>query len=218
MKRIFSFILCLIIICISCISTFGAGEEQIPQYICKTSFEKQYTGFGKGNLVAYREMYVHHTDANDSSSEVDWVFVLAYTNMEEPMRRCGLVGDRLIFVSGGRYPFTFGYCVYDAKTDEFIGIADLFALNAVNNYDGLLEYYNNLELGIPLGDSDRDGELTILDATYIQRAIAGLCEFKVDDDLRDYIFVGVDYVSDFDRDGERTVLDATAIQLKLAKK
>lgn len=42
--------------------------------------------------------------------------------------------------------------------------------------------------------------------------------FKSNDDLSDFIFVGVGYVSDYDKDGKRTIMDATTIRMKLAKK
>ena len=57
-----------------------------------------------------------------------------------------------------------------------------------------------------LGDVDGDGDVTILDATYIQRKLAGLpldIEFN-------------EVTADADGDGEITILDATAIQRWLA--
>ena len=56
------------------------------------------------------------------------------------------------------------------------------------------------------GDVDADGEITILDATYIQRYLAAI------DDFDDVQMV----VADFDHDGSVTILDATRIQRCLA--
>ena len=56
------------------------------------------------------------------------------------------------------------------------------------------------------GDADSDGEFTILDATHIQRFLAGLTD-KSQIDLS---------AADYDTDGEVTILDATAIQRTLA--
>ena len=56
-----------------------------------------------------------------------------------------------------------------------------------------------------IGDADCDGEITILDATAIQRHLASL-ETKAFDEL----------AADADGDGEVTILDATAIQRWLA--
>lgn len=55
------------------------------------------------------------------------------------------------------------------------------------------------------GDSDGDGEVTILDATAIQRVLANL-------DTRTYI----EAAADADADGSVTILDATAIQRHIA--
>ena len=56
-----------------------------------------------------------------------------------------------------------------------------------------------------LGDADGDGEVTILDATAIQRTLAGLPTESF-----------IDKAADADEDGELTILDATAVQRWLA--
>ena len=55
---------------------------------------------------------------------------------------------------------------------------------------------------ILLGDSDKDGEVTILDATYIQRALAGLYDY-------DESFIPA---ADVNRNGEIDILDVNNIQ------
>ena len=57
-----------------------------------------------------------------------------------------------------------------------------------------------------LGDADKDGEVTILDATAIQRRLAELDTAAYDETA-----------ADADEDGEVTILDATAIQRCLAE-
>lgn len=57
-----------------------------------------------------------------------------------------------------------------------------------------------------LGDVDGDGEVMILDATHIQRYLAGIIDF-------DHV---QETVADYDRDGEITILDCTRIQRMLA--
>ena len=66
-------------------------------------------------------------------------------------------------------------------------------------------YESVFEDEIILGDADGDGEVTVLDATAIQRTLAS---FEVDP------FVGA--AADTDGDGEVTILDATYIQKYLA--
>ena len=57
-----------------------------------------------------------------------------------------------------------------------------------------------------IGDADRDSEVSILDATAVQRRLAELDEF---DALRSFL-------ADVDGSGDVTILDATAIQRELA--
>ena len=67
---------------------------------------------------------------------------------------------------------------------------DYFDLDLVSAYPRLI------------GDSDDDGEVTILDATHIQRVLAGLDKHDAD----------YHAAADVDADGEVSILDATSIQ------
>ena len=76
------------------------------------------------------------------------------------------------------------------------------------NLKELLKAYFEIlldELKEKLGDADGDGEVTIIDATAIQRWLA---DMPVSECILSY--------ADFDGDGEVTILDATAIQRYLA--
>ena len=67
-----------------------------------------------------------------------------------------------------------------------------------------------------LGDADRDGDVTVMDATRIQRWLAELCDIDGSD------YTGVDLtdeqakIADADEDGDVSVMDATAIQRHMA--
>ena len=94
-----------------------------------------------------------------------------------------------------------------------------FELLSVVNTDGIELYKNNektlnmqygyqvsllpgLRVDYPYGDADQDYEVTILDATRIQRFLVGLADMTT----------RVRRLADADRDGEVTILDATRIQ------
>lgn len=62
------------------------------------------------------------------------------------------------------------------------------------------------ESDIHYGDPDRDGKITVLDATQIQKRLAMIIHFDEIQELR----------ADYDLDGKITVLDATRIQKRLA--
>ncbi len=80
--------------------------------------------------------------------------------------------------------------------------------NEYGLYDVLLfksvTYRGEKEL-VRLGDVDNDGDLTVFDATGIQRELVGIGSTEYIEDCADY-----------DHDGDVSVLDATAIQRKLA--
>ena len=84
-----------------------------------------------------------------------------------------------------------------------------YQLSAVTENKRLVTPYSYIEITADdtlIGDADRSGDLTILDATHIQRWLAVL----VDDEEIDL------EAADADRSGDVTILDATAIQRWLA--
>ena len=124
-----------------------------------------------------------------------------------------VIANRRISVGSICYPFHTGYAIYDAQLNEIIDIekAD------ISKYPDFEKGLEEARVGNPFGDADMDSKLTVMDATFIQRALAQMCEFsKFDDTYYKVDGVVLKYISDFDRDGERTVMDATAIQHKLA--
>ncbi len=165
----------------------------------------------------YDELYYHYVDENDPDSEIDWAIVTALF-LPAPMEEARIVADRYIRTTNISSPFLLRYGLYDVVSDEFIAIEKV----DIAKYDGFEKGLEEAKVGNPFGDADFDGKLTILDATYIQQALAGLCEFNKEDKLdigawyEKYNRYCI-YLSDIDCDGERTIFDATAIQMKLAK-
>ena len=137
----------------------------------------------------------------------------------------GTFGDRVIVNYDDKQPFTFGYGVFWRRVG-FVPLTDVW-----NNpyFVGLHEMFRNYTDGILrnddstvwlLGDTDRDGRLTIIDATHIQKRLANLEETPFYDSIPEVAAVkfGADirFLSDMDRDGEKSILDATVIQKRLA--
>ncbi len=204
MKKLVSAILAFVLLLsVTIMPAFSEISE--PEYLYKDKLI-EYTLNDYYTLFIYNEQYSH----TDADGNVDWVLIYAEAEPFQEMPVSKIVCDVYIHSNNMSYPFTIGYGIYDAKEDRFISLPGV----DVAKYDGLEEYIDK-NIGKPLGDADGDGELSVLDATFIQLAIAGLCEFRGND----YILSGdvvCGYLSDLNCDGERTILDATAIQLKLA--
>ena len=187
-------------------------ENRVAQDESVGIFEDEFVNrYFPDEYYEYEEIYYNY----DENNELDWVLLYGYVYGPNP-RNCYAVIDERVVLQGECSPFAVKYAIYDVEAQEFIDICDI---SDFSEYIGLEDKINELLLGVPLGDCDLDGELTILDATYIQMFLAGLREFSYDDELSDRYAVNTElnYISDIDRDGSRTILDATAIQMKLAK-
>ena len=227
MKKVISLILAVILLAsISVVSTSSAVFAPIREY--GYDFENSlYIGkFPYINISQYglhygryAELYYHHVN-DDPNAPIDWALADGYMSLEGffvDEFDYLVIGDRVLIERSLMLP-SMGYYVYDVAKDEFINIRDV----NIDEYKGLLECLDTLNIGTLIGDADLDGKLSVMDATFIQQALASMIEFNEDDIVEDRVMVDsvnkekVYFISDFDRDGERTVLDATAIQYKLA--
>lgn len=163
------------------------------------------------NLTKYQELFYH----KDKNGEIDWSLITAYSNLVSPMPIYYEVGNRIIYGFNDYSPFVFGCGIYDVKKGQFFDIVSV----DLNDYEGLEEQFNQTNFGRLIGDTDKDNKISILDATIIQRRLAGIQD--ITDDIVEFYSESaggkvVKYYSDYDRDGVRSVLDATHIQKHLA--
>ncbi|MBR2715303.1 MAG: hypothetical protein IKB73_03750 [Ruminococcus sp.] len=165
-----------------------------------------------GEVYTYDEITYHDNEQGD----MDWVLVYAQYVYPDPMKTYVIVGDRVAKYDNYNYGSSTLYWVYDVSKDEFLDIMEV----DFNQYDGLEDAIYAQQIGVPIGDADKDSKFTVLDATFIQRVQAQLDEYDREDSVDGAYVSRTDealrFISDFDRDGERTVMDATAIQMKLA--
>ena len=82
---------------------------------------------------------------------------------------------------------------------KLISIATLFVLMAVSVFSAFADETKD---ALVYGDVNIDGDITVIDATDIQKYIVGLEELTADSKL----------VADVDSDGAISVMDATSIQ------
>ncbi len=125
------------------------------------------------------------------------------------------IGDVVMNTESQYNGFDYKYGIYDYKEDK---IYDMFELkHSYEKYDNLLENLVLYADACRVGDTDRDGKVTVMDATKVQRILSLLdrpmpYEYYSSKDGSEY-----GCVSDFDNDGNMTVMDATAIQKYVAK-
>ena len=151
----------------------------------------------------------------DESGELSYILINAYSNMCATAEVGFRIGDVVIHSYNIHSEFVYQYGLYDVKEDK---VYDLFDLRKTpEKYFKLEENLVNYCGGIPIGDSDGDSKVTVLDATVIQRYVAQL-DYPLYHDH--YVSHAIDsedaYVSDVDNNGEISVLDATAVQRKVA--
>ena len=218
MKKVISLILVFSVIIGLITVSIVVGSATTQYYMDEFEnylFNSESHGFNIG--LTYKELYYHYGEDNETQTP-DWVLLqggIPYT----PSPCYAIVGDYCISRDSLWTPYDLGLFVYVPKEEKFYEFEEALKLDF-----GVLEAalgscvengYNDFYL---IGDADLDAKLTVLDATYIQSAIAQIIDFSREDEIQGRCVLGdyVRYLSDFDRDGERTVLDATAIQHKLA--
>lgn len=227
-KTIKSFIVLLIVSSFSIIS----ASAYVPEWIADKGYlyaDRFFAGWSEEGVsyaleynisLEYDELYYHY----DKDDTIDWVLVDGMRSSTPPVLSevCSRFGP--YYLVSGEYEYTFlgGVGIYDVKKDQFFDVSDdcYFGWGKGNNYadyreyDGFIEALESVDwhrYGIsiyPVGDLDGDDELTIIDATVLQRWIAEL-EYPMKAKF-DRNFMG-----DYDDDGDVTILDATAIQRNL---
>lgn len=185
----------------------GGDHIKAPSYY-RTQFDTYLKErYSSATLLSYKEMYYH----KDTNGETDWVLLYASSNMQSPLFLNTLIGNRVIMRSSYGVPFSSGYGIYDVKNDQFMDAASA----SDNGYNGFERTFDEIGGGRLLGDLDGDNELSIIDATLIQRCQVKLRDYPADDEIKpvDGLWMySVKYYSDFDRDGIRDITDATKLQ------
>lgn len=188
-------------------------EEEMPEPVgyFREKLIRQY-GITDLEHLDYEEQYRHMRIPDDTDYIYDWVLVRAFrADLAYPSAlNSAVVGGRRLTASSLSWnPFEFAFGIYDANQGRFFDLVDI----NFDDYDDLYEVWKDLELTTPFGriyedspyfdgDADGDSMVTILDATRIQRRLAGLCsKYEI-----------VETSADVDRDGKLTILDATRIQ------
>lgn len=172
------------------------GPHHVKKYDETTDVDRTFKYFD------YDELYYHF---GEFKGFPDWALITAKVDEFELWEVYKYLRIEDKFLTGwraGQIVYPYALFVYDAKEDTFFAIEDA----DISRYDGLLDVIVEKGFTTPAGDADNDGELTVIDATYIQKYKAQLIK-------EDKICVTK---ADIDNDGDVTVIDATCIQKTLA--
>ena len=217
MKKLVSIILAVVMVAsVCCVTAFAENNDVQNEFLYQDKFE-EFIGLpysSDGVFVPYEYCYYDYEELcyheNEDSGEVDWVLVRALTNMEPnpwEVVEVKKVGNRYVkWLYPGISALPYGFAVYNATDDRFY---DFYGVKP-EEYEGLAEAFEELELGHAIGDVDMDKDITIMDVTEVQLYLAK--EKEVPYGYYSYIPA----LADVDENGDMNILDATAIQLKLA--
>ena len=182
--------------------TFAGGEED-PYNIKEKVIEKL---FPENSEYGYREMYAYYKyPSSFSAADPDYILVHAYNIvMWEPIE---IIGD-YAFYANFPYNNNTGYFVYELKTDTLYTIKEAIEMQL----EGIEDVYKHMgKFAGLIGDADKDGKITVKDATFIQKDLAGMEMPQL------YMPDGLPFsINDFDRNREVNIKDATAIQKYVA--
>ena len=230
MKRTLAFLLCAILM-LSCLPIVSAGAKDVG---VETKFRMLLEDMEPVANVHRSDRYFFEQIGQYPAQDPEWILIRGglydLSANGDIQYQYAAFGNKFLRANTNSSPFSLGYGVFDVKTNVFYDLVDAWDMN-LNN---LREVWDELAPAVPydekdkssengmyvIGDADVDGEVTILDATRIQRCLAELDE----NPWESFTATGADFVrgtvvagaTDYDRDGDTTVMDATRIQRNIA--
>jgi len=217
MKKIIC-ILMIVLMLMGICSITASAEESTDNWLFYQKFSDTYAFPQYGTpVVFYEEVYYHYS----TDDVVEWALIRGSTPPPPLVAYpYGIFENRLIRkIDGSIGTFYLDYAVYDVSDDKFYDLGEAYANEKY--HDEINKYLNEYDIGEIIGDMDNDKKLTVKDATYIQKCLAGIMEYPENDKVegvyesnKDYGHLA--YLSDFNRDGVRNIKDATAIQKHIA--
>lgn len=181
-----------------------------PRYIDRLSWNI-------GEYIYYNK-YDHYGDTEDATP--DYVLAFSGENVCSPAYSAGGFGDKYLLQEYNiYYPYTLGYHIITTEDMKVYTLREAWDAQI----EGIEDVFEDFGLGEKRGDSDGDGEITIKDATLVQKCIAKLEKFTEYEYVSGFAEKGQgedgmfhDRISDMNRDGEVDIKDATAIQKYIA--
>lgn len=190
------------------------GEYDYEEIIIPALKEKY--DYLKEGTIFYDEIYFHYEDkalSEENLPEYALIHVFPRNN-DEYHQTAHIINDMVFEQWYNGIPFTYGYGIYVFETGDFYDLIEVPSLDL----EGKANIYKSVNYRYRMGDNNGDYNLTIQDATYMQKCLANFEDFREDDDITEYFYKPEKkvYISDYNRDGERNIRDVTAIQKRLA--
>lgn len=222
MKKAISIILAMVMLVLIFALPAYAQDSETNLYFDKflefINEEENYRQITNDEVNYYREVYSELYCHQNEQGDVEWVLIKCQIYPLPWEAVFGVrVGNRVFKYIGGSSDDDTGHYVYISTTDTII------PLNK-KNLDSVLELCPDIlwaleenNVGQQFGDVDNDGELSVMDATYIQRDVADIYDYLMTHNHINPFSEDSFDVADINHDGETSVLDATFIQKKLAQ-
>ena len=186
----------------------GLYEAKFAEWIQFTKYDPDTMTDRYCTYDEYEELYYHYST---QGSAPDWMLAKVHVEFYGtwdyiPYRQFG--NRVLVGWYSGAAICPFDLTLYDIANDQF------YHMNESNvteeNFPGLTEAIEGLELGYELGDVGMDGELDITDATIMQRYEAGL-QIPLSNSIYQTL---IPVIGDMDGNGF-DIVDVTIVQRKL---
>lgn len=213
MKKSICILLSLFLLSLVCAVPASAADSDAPRY--RQAFEERLKD-GCGSLEWYEELYYH-----EQNGATDWALVHGKGSWNLCWCVYSVLGDRILTSGDGDLPFLYDYGVYDVQKEQFIAIEDAYASGS---YPDLPAVMDALNIGRLRGDMDADGQITINDATELQRYLAELRDVPADNTFsgKNLSAPGQPHetviFSDTNGNGVTDISDVTQLQRFLASK
>ncbi len=171
---------------------------------------------GNDSVEFYEELYYHY----NADGEMEWALIHGRTEMfimwvNTPY---AIFENRIIRKTTPINNFHVDYALYVVDDGKFYDLVEIWKDERYT--EDIYNALSDLNIGEIIGDMDKDGKLTIRDATYIQKCLAEIMNFPEDDVVpygyNSEFYGELKFISDFNRDGNRSIKDATAIQKYIA--
>lgn len=206
-KKILSLSLCIALVLCSSLTatatdyTYKHTEDEIEE-IRTIAHDYLYDSIGGAPL----EIWVGSKPLDYKLNGYSVIY--ASYNVELPMIMSNRIGKYIYFDYNYSYPSDLGYLVINTETNRVIELEEALE-DGIVDADVLFQCSNKGFEMYLVGDADYDCELSIKDATEIQKAIAEINEIvRISKKHNETAF-------DYNNDGQVNIIDSTEIQKAL---